>query len=238
MARVEPLRPDLPVPLPPADRSASAFRFALTLLREPAFDRANRRTTWLVVVAVVLIVAGQLVFVGWLREPVTTAGVALAAYTALRVAALRVVEHRQRAFEPAWLAARSADLRNGRFEVVRCTVDRRGYDLADPVAVRELLDRPDHDARVELDFVHEPATLERVYRKLRDVTVQAAKRAGSPATARFTEARYALRPGGTTSYWQLGTRVVITAAAPVDPATTGTGAARGSVVPGRTPSGH
>lgn len=224
MARVEPLRPDLPVPLPPADRTASAFRFALTLLREPAFDRANRRTTWLLVVAVVVIVAGQLVFVGWLREPVTTAGVALAAYTALRVAALRVVEHRQRAFEPTWLAARSAELRDGRFEVVRCTVGRRGYDLADPAAVVELLERPE-DSRVELDFVHEPATLERVYRKLRDVTVQAAKRAGSPATARFTEARYALRPDGATSYWQLGTRVVITAAAPAgSPARAASGA--------------
>jgi hypothetical protein len=210
---VEPLRPDLPVPLPPADRWAAAVRFALTLLREPAFDRAHRRTVWLVVVAVVLIVAGQFLFVGWLREPVTTLGVALAAYTALRVAALRVVEHRQRAFAPAWLAARSAELRAGRFEVVRCTVDRRGYDLSDPAAVRDLLERPG-ESRVQLDFVHEPATLERVYRKLRDVTVQAAKRAGSPATARFTEARYALRPGGTTSYWQLGTRVVITTAAP------------------------
>jgi len=180
-----------------------------------------------------LIVAGQLLFVGWLREPVTTVGVALAAYTALRVAALRVVAHRQRAFEPTWLAARSAELRAGRFEVVRCTVDRRGYDLADPASVTELLERP-ADSRVELDFVHEPATLERVYRKLRDVTVRAARRAGSPATARFTEARYALRPDGTTSYWQLGIPVVITAAAPVDPATTGSGAARG--MPGTTPS--
>ncbi len=174
----------------------------------------------------VLIVAGQLMSAG---EPVATLGVALAAYTAPRVAALRVVEHRQRAFEPVWLAARSAELRAVRFEVVRCTVDRRGYDLSDPAAVAELLERPG-DARVQPDFVHEPATLERVYRTLRDVSVQAARRAGSPATARFADARYALRPDGTTSYWQLGTRVVITAAAPAgSPARAGTSSA--------TPSG-
>jgi len=220
VASVEPcpLRPDLPVPFPPAGQVSAAVRFAMTLLREPAFDRAHRRTLLLVTLAVALIVAGQVLLVGWLREPVTTLGVALAAYTVLRAAALRVVEHRQREFEPTWLAAQSALLRESRFEVVRCSVDRRSYDLTDPDAVRELLDRSDGDARVVIDFVHEPATLERVYRRLRDLAVQPAMRPGSPARIRFAGARYAVRPPGDTTYWQLGTPLVVTTAEPADPA--------------------
>ncbi|MGH3759374.1 hypothetical protein [Actinophytocola sp.] len=219
MASVDPspLRPDLPVPLAPAGRLAAAVRFGLTLLREPVFDRAHRRTPRLLVLAVLLVLAGQVLSVGWLREPVTTLGVALAVYTALRVAALRVVEHRQREFEPTWLETQSAHLRHSRFEVVRFTVDGHGFDLTDPDAVRDLLDRTDGDAPVVIDFCHEPAALERVFRHLRDVTVLPTSRPGSPARVRFAAARYAPRPAGRTTYWQLGTPLVVTTARPAGP---------------------
>lgn len=220
MASVEPctLRPDLPVPLPPVGRLVAAVRYGLTLLRRPAFDRARRRTPRLLVLAALLVLSGQGLLVGWPREPVTTIGVALATYAALRVAALRVVEHRQREFEPTWLEERSALLRQGRFEVVRCTVDGHGYDLTDSDAVWELLDRDDDDAPVVIDFRHEPATLERVFRRLHDVTILPTMRPGSPARVRFAAARYALRPPGGTTYWQLGTPLVVTTARPAGPA--------------------
>jgi hypothetical protein len=220
VASVEPspLRPDLPVPLPPAGRAAAALRFVLTTLREPAFDRAHHRTLRLVALALLLLVAGQVLLVGWLREPVTTVSVALMAYSALRTAALRVVEHRQRAFERTWLASLSARLRETRFEIVRCTVDGRAYDLTDPEAVRELRERWADDLPVRIDFVHEPATLERVHGRLRDVDVHPTMRPGSPARVRFADARYAVRPPGRTSYWQLGATMVVTTAGPTGPA--------------------
>lgn len=217
VACVEPglLRPDLPVPLAPVRPVIAAARFGLTLLREPAFDRGHRLTRWLVAGAALFVVAGQLVAGGW---PATALGVALAAYSVLREAVLQIMEHAQRQFEPAWLAARSAQLRDGDFEVVRCTVNGQGCDLTDPDSVVDLVDNWDDDARVVLDFVHEPATLERVHRRLRDVTLRRALRPGSPARVRFTDARYLVRPRGVTSYWQLGPRLVVRTAGPADPA--------------------
>ncbi|MBB4688566.1 hypothetical protein BJY18_006051 [Amycolatopsis jiangsuensis] len=209
------LRPDLPVPLPPAPPAAAVVRFGLTLVREPAFERTHRLTVGLAVASVVLVVAGQLVPGGW---PVTVAGVVLAAYALVREAALRVLQHEQRAFEPAWLASRSARLRAGEFEVVRCLVEGRSRDLTDPAAVADLLAHGAGDARVVLDFLHEPATLERVHRRLRDVTLHPASSPGSPARVRFTDARYAVRPSGVRSYWRLGTPLVLRTAGPADPA--------------------
>jgi hypothetical protein len=223
----ETLRPDLSMPLPPLEGVAAAIRRGLTVLREPTFARAHRQTRWLVAVAVALVVAGQVAVVGWLRGPVTAGGVVLAAYTALRVISLTACERRQYAFEPVWLAERSATLQTGHFEVVRLTVDGQMCDLADPDTVGELVRRTDGDVGVVLDFAYHPASLERVYRRLADLRFHPILRRGAPAQARFPQARYELQPSGHKTYWLLGEPVVLSVAGPADrgAARAGTGSA-------------
>ncbi|MEV0698949.1 hypothetical protein AB0I53_13670 [Saccharopolyspora sp. NPDC050389] len=214
-----PLRPDLPVPLPPAGGVAAAMRYGLTALREPAFEAAHRRSSWLVLVSVVLVAAGQLVVVGSMRESVTSCGVALAAYTALRTATLMALQRQQYAFEPVWLAERSAALRAANFEVVRCGVGDRTYDLTDPDAVADLLRRPDAETTVLLDITYPPRALERAHRRLGDVDFVPMLRPGMRARARFLDARYEMLPSGSRTYWLLGGPVALTVAQPADPAT-------------------
>ncbi|HEX2133073.1 MAG TPA: hypothetical protein VHH15_16120 [Actinophytocola sp.] len=216
-----PLRPDLAIPLagnlPPVLRGLFA-------LREPAFDRARGRTGRVVVAAAVVLLAGQVAVVDGLREPVTALGVALAAWAAVRVVSLMILERRQLDFAPGWLADRSASLRTSEFEVVRLTADDRTYDLNDADSTAELLRRAG-DARLVLDFAYPPANLERTHRRMRDVHIHAVLRPGTPATVRFPDARYGLDPTGRRTFWLLGEPVLVTAAAPAGRAATrgGTG---------------
>ena len=212
------LRSDLAVPLPPAGRVLGAVRHALTVLREPAFAQANRRTTWLAAGCLLVIAAGQFAVVGWLREPVTIVGVSVATYTALRVASLSVLQRQQRRFESAWLSERSAALRAGHFEIVRFAVDGRVVDLTDPDVVAELLRGQDSAARVAMDVASLPGAFERVSRAGGDVLFHTVLRPTAQPRARFPQARYGLRPSGTTTYWTLGQPVVVIVAPPADPA--------------------
>jgi hypothetical protein len=189
----------------------------LTTIRQPTFTAARRQTLWWVSASVGLMVAGQFAVVGALREPVTVCGVVLAAYAAARHATLTAVERHQYAFEPVWLAQRSAGLRAAQLEVVRCVVGGRGYDLTDSAAVADLVSE-DPDTRVTLDLAYRSHALERAHRKLGDLEFRPLLRPGVPARARFPQAHYALRPCGTTTYWSLGEPVVLTVARPADPA--------------------
>ncbi len=209
------LRPDLAIPLPPSRWGTDSLLRGLTMLREPAFARAHRQTLWLVTAAVALVAMGQFVVAGAFREAFTVGGVALVVYTALRAMVLVADERRQYAFEPVWLAERSASLRDGRFEVMRVVVDGEVRDLTDPEDVRDLRRRYD-DARVKLDFVYPAAGWERVYRRLGDLEFRRTLKPGAQAQVRFPQARYGLQPSGRRTYWLLGTPVVITVAAPAD----------------------
>jgi hypothetical protein len=213
--RIVELRPDLPVPLRPA---GAALRYGLALPRTPAFARAHRQTGWWVAAALVLIVAGQSVVVLDVRDLVTGTGVTLVVYATLRSVALRVLERRQYDFEAHWLTERSAELRTGTFEVVRCSVDDRVYDLTDPQAVRDVLHAA-AGSRVEVDFLNSSSRLEQVCRRMGEVTVRQALKPGAHARVRFTGARYGVDPSGERTYWQLGSRLTLTTSAPAGPAT-------------------
>jgi hypothetical protein len=201
------------------------LRFGLALPRTPAFARAHRLTVWLVAAALVLLVAAQSVVVLDGRDLVTWAGVALVVHATLRSVALRVLERRQYDFEAPWLTERSAELRAGTFEVVRCSVDDRVYDLTDPGSVRSVLNTADADSRVEVDFLSSSSSLEQVCRHMGEVTVRQVLRPGARARVRFPGARYGVDPSGQRTYWQLGSRLTLTTSAPAGPvaARAGTG---------------
>lgn len=223
--RIVELRPDLPVPLRPAGTAGAALRYGLALPRTPSFARAHRQTAWCVAAALVLLVAGQSVVAPDVRDAVTVAAVALVVYATLRSVALRVLELRQHGFESDWLTERSAELRTGSFEVVRCSVDDRVYDLTDPRAVRDVLDAAGAGSRVEVDFLSSSSKLEQVHRRMDEVTVKPVLRPGAVARVRFTGARYGVEPSGERTYWRLGTPLTLTTSAPADPvaARAGTG---------------
>jgi hypothetical protein len=223
--RIVELRADLPVPLRPAGMAGAVLRHGLALPRTPAFGRAHRQTAWCVAVALVLLVAGQSVVALDVRDAVTVAGVTLVVYATLRSVALRVIERRQHDFESDWLTERSAELRTGNFEVVRCSVDGRVYDLTDPEEVRDALDAAGARSRVEVDFLSSSSRLEQVLRRMDEVTVRQVLRPGTAARVRFTGARYGVEPSGERTYWQLGKPLTLTTSAPADPvaARAGTG---------------
>ncbi|MGW6904943.1 hypothetical protein [Streptomyces sp. NPDC054940] len=207
------LRPDLQVPLYPADsRPAALARVLLVRLTAPRFaeaQRANRRGFALIVV---LLVAVQFVVTPEARPYLRWVVAALALWLLARVFALGRAERRQRHYEQRWLAAQSAALRDTWFEVVRCTVqgrqgpglDRRdeaSYELARSDEVRDLLDRQASEresgptSRITVEFTfplagRQYAALGAVYADLTDIeTVVTAGRLRS-GRVRFPEAAY------------------------------------------------
>ncbi|MGO1056080.1 hypothetical protein [Crossiella sp. CA198] len=198
-------RPDLVTPL--VARSRVLAR-GLCAPREPAFGAAHTQTLWLVLAALTVLALGQWAVLPPLRGPVTAAGVALAVYAAARTGYLVWLERRQLAFEPAWLAERSAWLRDGEFEVLRCLVDGQ---------LRQLTEVDLDQAHwVQLDFTHSPAGIERIRLRAKDVRIET--RPGGTPTVRFPEARYGLQPSARTTFWRLGASAVLTLARPADPA--------------------
>lgn len=213
------LRPDLPVPLRPAGMVGAMLRYVLALPHTPAFARAHRQTSGSVAAALLLLVVGQMGFALDVRDTATVAGVMLVVYTTLRSVALRVLEHGQHAFELIWLAERSATLRAGSFEVIRCTVDGRTYDLTEPESVQDVFGTARADSRVEVDFLSSVGKMEQAFRHMGEVTIRRVLRPGAPARVRFAEARYGVDPGGEQTYWQLGSQLTLTTSAPADPVT-------------------
>lgn len=208
------LRPDLAIPLV---ESPLKIPHGLFWMREPAFAPARRNNAWIVAVAAVILVAGQVAVVDPLRGPVTSLGVGLAAYAAVRVTSLMVLERRQRKFAHRWLADRSVSLRAGEFEILRLTADGHVYDLTDAESTAELLHLADGNTRLVLDFAYPPANLERDHRRMQEVRIHRALPPRSPAKVRFPNARYRLDPTGRRTFWLLGVPAEVTVAAPADP---------------------
>lgn len=155
-------RPDLQVPLYPAESPLASFvRTTLVRLRAPRFAEAHlaNRRGFLLPVA---LWAGQFAVVAPARPYLSwTAGV-LVMWLLIRAWALVRAERQQRRYERRWLAVQTEVLRDTWFEVVRCTVrhrlatgpghrdassrepartDASSYELTRPGDVRELLDR-------------------------------------------------------------------------------------------------
>ncbi len=211
----EALRPDLPIPLPPASPGGSVLRRTVAGLREPRFADAFRAIRWDVLVIAVL-VAGRFAIVGPLRPLVDVIAAVLAFGLLVRVTALSVLQRRQRLFEQRWLAVQSDVLRTTTFEVVRFGVRSvpGDYDLTRPADVRDLLARQaeERSLPVRIDFAYSPTEIETVHLDLGDVTFVLADWARR-SRVRFPDARYHGQPAmgragwrrpSRTTFWVLG----------------------------------
>jgi hypothetical protein len=211
----EALRPDLPIPLPPASQVGSVLRRTVAGLREPRFADAFRAIRWDVLVIAVL-VAGRFAIVGPLRPLVDVIAAVLAFGLLVRVIALSVLQRRQRLFEQRWLAVQSDVLRRTTFEVVRFGVRSApgDYDLTRPADVRDLLARQaeERSLPVRIDFAYSPTEIETVHLDLGDVTFVLADWARR-SRVRFPDARYHGQPAmgragwrrpSRTTFWVLG----------------------------------
>lgn len=207
------LRPDLQVPLYPADsRSAALARVLLVRLSTPGFaeaQRANRRGFALILV---LLAAAQFVVAPEARPYLRWTVAALTLWLLARVFALGRTEKRQRHYEQRWLAAQSAALRDTWFEVVRCTVqgrqgpgldrwDESSYELARSGDVRELVDRraseresgPSSRITVEFRFPlagRQYSAVGAVYADLTDIEMVVTAGRVRSGGVRFPEAAY------------------------------------------------
>ncbi|SDD35741.1 hypothetical protein [Actinokineospora iranica] len=215
-------RPDLAVPL--AARPTVLSR-AMAAPREPDFTMARHQTLVIALSSGALMLAAQTLVVDSARAPVIAAAVVLVLYALAREVYLLALERRQRAFEPDWLARRSETLRDSEFEVVRCVVGDRVYDLSDGEQAARLLASADADTRVEIDFTYPPAAIERASSRFGDIRFRPI-RAEAPPRARFPDARYGLQASGRKTFWRLGASVVVTIAAPAGRAATRAGTGR------------
>jgi hypothetical protein len=207
------IRPDLRIPLV---QTSLATARGLTGLREPTFDLARKRNSQLVGAAAALLAVGQVVVVDPLRAPVTSLALVFAAYAVLRAVSLTLLERRQRAFEPTWLAERSVTLSGTEFELIRLVAAERVYDLTDASNIAALLRLADGGIRLEIGFRYAMASAEWVIRRLREVRIEAALRPGTTPRVRFPSARYAVAPSSRRTFWSLGAPVLIIVAAPAD----------------------
>jgi len=220
------LRPDLPLPLPPASRFGSVLRHTLAGLREPRFADAYRALRW-GVLAIAVLVAGRFAIIGWLRPWIDVVAAMLACGLLVRVIALSVVQRRQHAFEQRWLDVQSDVLRTTSFEVVRFGVRPSlgsapgDYDLTRPADVRELLARQaeQRPLAARVDFAYSPTAIETVHLDLSDVTLMPSDGARR-SRVRFPDARYHGQPAmdragwrrpSRTTFWVLGRATASTA---------------------------
>ena len=158
--------------------------------------------------------AGSLARWDWL----VVVSVFVGGYVIIRALALPGAQRRQRLFERDWLKVRTDDLRGHRFEVLRLSVDDRGYDPARAADVRALLRMPG-STRVTLTFAYpsdDDFSLTEVHRDLDELTFVP----GRPSV-RFPDARYLAEPEpgrrpARRARWSLDGRVV--AAVSADPA--------------------
>lgn len=158
--------------------------------------------------------AGSLARWDWL----VVVSVFLGGYVIIRALALPGARRRQRLFERDWLKAGTDDLRGCRFEVLRVSVDDRGYDPSRAADVRALLGMP-ASTRVTLTFAYpsdDEISLTEVHRDLDELTFVP----GRPSI-RFPDARYLAEPEpgrrpARRARWSLDGRVL--AAVSSDPA--------------------
>lgn len=158
--------------------------------------------------------AGSLARWEWL----VVASVFVGGYAITRALVLPGVQRRQRSFERDWLKERTDDLRGHRFEVLRLSVDDRGYDPARAADVRALLRMPG-STRVTLTFAYPSDgdfSLTEVHRDLDELILVP----GRPSV-RFPDARYLAEPApgrrpARRARWSLDGRVL--AAVSADPA--------------------
>ncbi|MEU4250880.1 hypothetical protein AB0F15_26085 [Amycolatopsis sp. NPDC026612] len=214
------LRPDLRIPLQTAADDGPALLPVLARLGEPRFAEAYRGA-WRRLALIAGVVASQFLVAAWVRPWIVAVAAAATLDLIVRVTALKLLEHRQRAFEQRWLDVQSGVLRTATFEVLRLRVKRRGYDLTRQDEVSELLRRRDTEraSPLKVEFGYPMGTrtaVETVHLDLADaalVTAAGARR----VRIRFPEARYHAQPSmdrlgwrypSRTTFWVLGSAIL------------------------------
>lgn len=182
--------------------------------REPEFTRAIDQSIAIAALAGTVMATGLALD----SSALVAAGSALALYGLLRVLYLKDLERRQLTFERQWLARQSRVLRDTEFEVVRFTVGRRAYDIADSRGTARLfaeLADVEGDPVVSVDFVHSSCTLGHTRGRLSDVRFRPV--AGARPRVRYPSADYFLEASGRHTLWRLGGDAVLTLAEPGGP---------------------
>jgi hypothetical protein len=190
-------RPDLSIPLYPVQGlSRLTCRHLFLIPNEGGFLSANRVSVAAVAGTIALAVAsfglpppGQ--------QIVANCAAVLGLYTAARMVALVSFERRQHAFETEWLASQTEVLRRHAFEILRCTVRGRHYDLARPADVRDLQSHAG-DERTAVAFTYLAAdnsiAIAEVHRDMRELMFLHGWASPGRAFVRFPQARYQPRP--------------------------------------------
>lgn len=222
-------RPDLSIPLYPMQGLSRFTRRSIFLIpNEEGFLPAHRLSV-AAVAGTVALAAASLVLSPPGQQALANCAAILGLYTAARMVALAAFERQQHAFESEWLASATEALRGHAFEILRCTVRGRYYDLARPADVRDLR-RHASDERTAVAFTYLAAdnsvAVGEVHRDLRDLEFLHGRTGPGRAFVRFPQARYLprplprLRPARRTS-WALDGPVLIALSADSAPASGG-----------------
>lgn len=190
-------RPDLFIPLYPVQGLSRFTRRRLFLVPNEHGFLYTYRVTLAAVIGAIALAAGSLGLPRPGQQAAADCAAVLGLYAAARVLALVIVERRQHAFEKEWLASQTEVLRRHAFEVLRCTVRGRHYDLARPADVLDL-QRQASDERTAVAFTYLTAdkslAIAEVHRDLRELTFLPGWTSSSRSFVRFPEARYLPRP--------------------------------------------
>jgi hypothetical protein len=190
-------RPDLFIPLYPVQGLSRFTCRRLFLIPNEHGFRYAYRVTLAVIIVTIALAAGSLGLPRQAQQIVADCAAALGLCTVARVLAVAVFERRQHAFESEWLASQTEVLRRHAFEVLRCTVRGRHYDLGRPADVHDLR-RQMSDERTTVAFTYLAAdrslAVAEVHRDLRDLTFLPGSASSGRSFVRFPEARYLPRP--------------------------------------------
>jgi hypothetical protein len=226
------LRPEATVPLAPLRGLKGAVRRYGTGLRGPEFAEAQLVGAGWAAVPLVVALVGLLV--PSIRAAALVCAVVLGAGVLARSLLLVVFERLQHAYEPRWLADRTAYLRGHDFPLLRCAVRSdevpgppQVYDLTRGNQVGELLRRRERERTVgtssqaTIQFVcavgrDELAVLAEVRRELAELDFLPIRPGAPQAWVRFPEACYLALPDigrrpARRAYWVLSGPVLVSA---------------------------
>jgi hypothetical protein len=190
-------RPDLFIPLYPMQGLSRLTRRRLFLIPNESGFLSAHRVTAAAVIATIALAAASLSLPRAGQQAVANCAALLGLYAVARVVTLVTFERRQHAFETEWLASQTEVLRRHAFDVLRCTVRGRHYDLARPDDVRDL-QRQASDERTAVAFTYLGAdnslAIAEVHRDLRELMFLHGWASPGRAFVRFPQARYLPRP--------------------------------------------
>lgn len=190
-------RPDLSIPLYPVRGLSHLARRRLFFIPNESGFLPDYRVCLAAAIGTIALAAASLGLPGRWQQAVANCAALLGLYTAARIVARVTFERRQHAFETEWLAAATEVLRGHAFELLRCTVRGRHYDLARPADVRALRSHAS-DERTAVAFTYVAAenniVVAEVHRDMRELMFLHGWASPGRTFVRFPQARYLARP--------------------------------------------